>query len=285
MCTSIDVVIPAGRADQRALHRAIRSVPDIVSKIIVVMNQEGLLIDDPSVIDSRIVPIYAKNIQNVSQARNVGINNASSEYIMFLDDDDVFADTQELQVALHAKPIWIVAPVYQVFRSGTYFSKIDSGIDYHSVLEGGSFVGVTGWCIRRSLLQSELFDESLPMLEDFELGTRLLAQHTPTVLCNPFYFLNREDGGGLSVNIDKYIATRNVIHAKFDESVVDCLNFRAVRNVAQRAGLRQLAALMRSGYRVNFLDIAIAGFVSLFGADRLCKIRARFSNTYERVSV
>ena len=95
----ISMIIPTFNAE-KDLERAISS---LMKQTIGFENIEVLLVDDLSTDNTRKVILeYAEKYNNIKyiflesnsgtagKPRNIGIENASSEYIMFLDNDDEY---------------------------------------------------------------------------------------------------------------------------------------------------------------------------------------------------
>ena len=134
--------------------------------------------------------VFSEN-RGVSAARNAAIKNSDSEWIAFLDSDDFwYPDKLQKQIAqtkmrpacpLHfTDEIWI--------RNGVRVNPKKK----HQKKEGWIFQPSLTLCLmapstvilRRELYEVHgLFDESLPVCEDYDLWLRLTAQH-PVALLN-----------------------------------------------------------------------------------------------------
>ena len=97
----VSVIIPVYNAE-KFIKRVVNSV---INQTIGFENIELLLIDDNSKDSTRnILKEYSQKFDNIkclfpegnsgtpSRGRNIGIENASSEYVMFLDQDDMYAE-------------------------------------------------------------------------------------------------------------------------------------------------------------------------------------------------
>lgn len=60
-------------------------------------DESGTICDKFAEQDKRIVVIHQKN-KGLSAARNIGIENAKGEYILFLDSDDYWHDSSALNI-------------------------------------------------------------------------------------------------------------------------------------------------------------------------------------------
>ena len=134
--------------------------------------------------------VFSEN-RGVSAARNAAIKNSDSEWIAFLDSDDFWhPDKLQKQIAqtkmrpacpLHfTDEIWI--------RNGVRVNPKKK----HQKKEGWIFQPSLALCLmapstvilRRELFEVHgLFDENLPVCEDYDLWLRLTAQH-PVALRN-----------------------------------------------------------------------------------------------------
>ena len=134
--------------------------------------------------------VFSEN-RGVSAARNAAIKNSDSEWIAFLDSDDFWhPDKLQKQIAqtkmrpacpLHfTDEIWI--------RNGVRVNPKKK----HQKKEGWIFQPSLALCLmapstvilRRELFEVHgLFDENLPVCEDYDLWLRLTAQH-PVALLN-----------------------------------------------------------------------------------------------------
>lgn len=133
--------------------------------------------------------VFSEN-RGVSAARNAAIKNSDSEWIAFLDSDDFWhPDKLQKQIAqtkmrpacpLHfTDEIWI--------RNGVRVNAKKK----HQKKEGWIFQPSLALCLmapstvilRRELYEVHgLFDESLPVCEDYDLWLRLTAQHPVALL-------------------------------------------------------------------------------------------------------
>ena len=133
--------------------------------------------------------VFSEN-RGVSAARNAAIKNSDSEWIAFLDSDDFWhPDKLQKQIAqtkmrpacpLHfTDEIWI--------RNGVRVNPKKK----HQKKEGWIFQPSLALCLmapstvilRRELFEIHgLFDENLPVCEDYDLWLRLTAQHPVALL-------------------------------------------------------------------------------------------------------
>lgn len=132
--------------------------------------------------DPRIRYYYLPTNRGVCAVRNEGVRRANSDYVAFLDDDDLFAPNKlealaaavdrdpSLDVLYHA--LWVVQPREGIRYANDPcqhpFSKPE--ILVKNILDGGTSM----LAVRRSaFLALDGFDESLPAVEDYELILRM----------------------------------------------------------------------------------------------------------------
>ena len=132
---------------------------------------------------------FAKNL-GVSAARNAAVKNSDSEWIAFLDSDD-FWHPHKLQKQIAQTVIRAECPIHFTdeiwIRNGVRVNPKKK----HQKLEGWIFKPSLELCLmspstvllRRELFDVHgLFDETLPICEDYDLWLRVTAQHQVALL-------------------------------------------------------------------------------------------------------
>ncbi|MEE2599754.1 MAG: glycosyltransferase [SAR324 cluster bacterium] len=133
---------------------------------------------------------FAKNM-GVSAARNIAISNCNSEWVAFLDSDDFWhpdkLEKQIAQTAIRAEyPIHFTDEIW--IRNGIRVNPKKK----HQKREGWIFKPSLELCLmspstvlmRLELFEAHgMFDENLPICEDYDLWLRLTARH-PVALLN-----------------------------------------------------------------------------------------------------
>ncbi len=193
MDNSVSVVI-ASRDRPLALLRALRSVATQTAPA-----EEVIIVDDGS-----IVPVCADRCQAVlgpialtllrneqplgpAQARNRGIEAASSQWISLLDDDDEFLPDKLQRVLAKvaetpdSDAVYHPGLIFMATEGITYATRLDrlrpAPLGYRDLLVRNWIGGTPLVTVRRtSLLEVGGFDPDLPACEDFELWLRL-ARH------------------------------------------------------------------------------------------------------------
>ncbi len=189
----VSVILPSwNRADW--LKKSIDSVLEQTFR-----DFELIVVDDASTDSTQeILTIYsgkfrsitfAKNL-GVSAARNAAVKNCDSEWIAFLDSDD-FWHPHKLQKQIAQTVIRAECPIHFTdeiwIRNGVRVNPKKK----HQKLEGWIFKPSLDLCLmspstvllRRELFEVHgLFDETLPICEDYDLWLRLTAQHQVALL-------------------------------------------------------------------------------------------------------
>lgn len=172
--------------------------------------------------------IIAEHIANggVSHARNVGLNLASGNYLMFVDSDDLLyrdAVTNSLKLLIESKSDIVSFGIKKFSKLPALDCAVKEQINkaystkdiLYNLLINNS-VGGYAWnkMFRRDAIGDLRFDESLACCEDFEFSTRVATRCCSMVMTeSAFYFYRQTDtsitndfkfSGRLSTIIDAY---------------------------------------------------------------------------------
>jgi len=157
--------------------------------------QEIIVVDDASADDletalkpfcERITLLKNAFNQGVSRARNLGIQQAKTPWVAFLDSDDLWQPEKLAnQWAYHRR-----YPFYQISQNGENWIRQGVRVNpkqYHAKPEGWIWslclhrclISPSAVMIKKTLLAQVggLFDESLPACEDYELWLRMTREH------------------------------------------------------------------------------------------------------------
>lgn len=162
---------------------------------------EIIVVDDGSTDNSTVglVNLYPKirvihqPNRGVSAARNAGIRASQSDWIAFLDSDDVWLDTKcEKQLtALRLNPEYRICHTQEQWIYKGTPKPVPSA---YNKKEGWIFSDCLPRCaispstaiLHRELLQSVgMFDESLPACEDYDLWLRISSTHPVLLVDEP----------------------------------------------------------------------------------------------------
>jgi len=196
-CCSI--IIPA--------YNAIKYLPETLESVLKqsFTDFEVLIIDDGShdnivewsteIKDPR-VKLFSQKNQGVSAARNLGIKNATGEYIAFLDADDLWESTKlekQLQY-FHKNPYPGLVHTEMVLIDeeskslGRKFTSNVEGNALKELLEQNTIV-TSSVIVRRSCLETVgNFDKNLTSSEDWELWVRIASVYPIALIKEPLVF-------------------------------------------------------------------------------------------------
>lgn len=193
--SSLSVIIPTfNRAS--LLRRAVQSVQSQSLK-----PDEIIVVDDGSIDDTAImikhnfptVKYYYQENKGISAARNAGINMASGEWIAFLDSDDEWLREKlaKQMSALSANPEMKICHTDEIWiRKGRRVNQKKK----HAKFGGYIFKRCLPLCIispssvviHRSIFEDMgLFDEVLPVCEDYDMWLRVCAKYPVLYINEP----------------------------------------------------------------------------------------------------
>ena len=186
----ISVVIPTYNR-YTLLKRALTSVfAQSLQAFEVIVIDDGSSDNTPQIIqDFPQISYYYKKNAGVSSARNLGIQKAKSEWIAFLDSDDIWhKDKLKMQVAFHKKnPDVFVSYTDESWVRDEKEVKIPKKfrkIGKDAFLENLSYCNIapSATLINQKIFDKVgLFDETLEVCEDYDLWLRI-AVHYKIVL-------------------------------------------------------------------------------------------------------
>jgi len=264
----VSVIIPAFNHGSFVVY----SLESLINQ--VYQNWECIVVDDGSsdnteeIVqsyvrrDKRIVYVYQKN-GGLSKARNAGLSRARGEYIQFLDADDLI-ESRKLQS--HVRYLEDNPEVDIVYGEARYFrterpwerrrsmSDIDlpwmpkvsgSGKEIQEALLRMNIMVVSAPLSRRRIIdQVGLFDEGLPLLEDWDYWIRCAVRG------GRFQYL--DEGGALSL-----------IRWRPNSLSQDRFGMR-------KQGLRlrhKLSKVLQDKSLIEYNETLLAGYYGLFGVE------------------
>ncbi|MBP5483501.1 MAG: glycosyltransferase [Bacteroidales bacterium] len=154
----------------------------------------------------RTVKIINKENAGLPQARLTGLQNASGDYILFVDSDDWIEPdmVEQLVKAVSASNADMAyARVINETARGTYISRDPSINNCRQAAKAILYFRMHGYLcnklIRRSLFTPELFYPTISMHEDLVLSCQALYSGGKCVeLDKPLYHYRKTDGASLS---------------------------------------------------------------------------------------
>ena len=196
---ALDVTVVIPTRDRRS--RLARTLSSVLAQQEVAL--EVVVVDDGSAdetaamlaasSDRRLRTIRNEEPQRVAAARNQGIDAATTSWVAFLDDDDLWAPDKllrQLQAARESDASWAYCGFVQVDEELRVASggpppppdRVRAGLPFRNLLPAGSSVVVA----RRELLQEVgRLDPSLNKLEDWDLWIRLADAAPPACVPEP----------------------------------------------------------------------------------------------------
>lgn len=189
---AISVVIPAYNSSTTIRSTLDSVLPQLEAQDQVVVVNDGSTDTTQAILDEyrdeHQVQCLAQDNAGVSAARNIGVQQATGDYILFLDADDRLMNHAinhfRSYVAEHPEKQLICAGHVTVDDDGKRrehrqsvlsASREQNFVDY--VLNKKFSIPNGAVCIRRSVLDQLSFSESLPVSEDFCLYAQILANH------------------------------------------------------------------------------------------------------------
>ena len=176
----ISIIIPSFNR-QQLISRAIESVLGQTSS-----NWELLIIDDGSndgtkdlvksyLTDGRITYVYQEN-KGVSVARNIGINLASSNYVIFLDSDDelypfLIEELHKIDLRTYDLIFWELRKC--IDNKYSLWKSKNLGPMYNDMI--GTFLAGSVCYKKEVLITAGSFDSKITFGENYELGLRISA--------------------------------------------------------------------------------------------------------------
>jgi len=177
---------------------------------------EIIIIDDCSienlkdVVDSfkekKIIYIKNKINSGANYCRNLGIQYARSNYIAFLDDDDIWdTDKTGIQIdCLVKNNLNISLCNYSKIGKNIKIKKSKKGIINEDQLKKGNlFCGASGILSSRKVMQENNFDESLPCGQDWDLFVRLIKNNKIYYIDSPLFQYRVSESNSITANAKK----------------------------------------------------------------------------------
>lgn len=192
----VSVIIPLYNLKQY-IGKAIESVlTQTYPNIEIIVVDDGST-DEPQTVlnkyEGRIKLIRQEENKGPSNARNTGIRNSKSEYIVFLDADDYICPNK---IEIEVKVLEKYPEIGWVYETSLIFDENKSiikklpdavlqsteqppqGKIFHKLLTGrGNLMPVNAVMIRRKVIDVGLFDESLRGYEDWDFWLRISAKY------------------------------------------------------------------------------------------------------------
>lgn len=235
----ISVILPTyNRANfiRNSIDSVLNQTFEDIELIIV---DDGSSDDTPNIIntykDSRIKYIRFPNNKGVSHARNAGIKASAGQYIAFQDSDDTW-DLTKLEKQydyLMSNPNYNV--VYTKMRCNCselsipdFYTPNDtitenelSGFIYKPLLIR-NYIGAPTLLIEKSIItESNLFDESMKSLEDWDFILRIAAKHPIGYIDEPLHIYNLHNNDHVSLHVEHHFESLCKIISRNKKSLIE----------------------------------------------------------------
>lgn len=260
----ISVIIPVYQVE-KYLNQCVASVLRQSYK-----NMEVILVDDgstdncPTICDAyaekdkRVIVVHKSN-GGLSDARNAGIGIATGEYVMFLDADDFWDDTQAIERLV--KRIEMTKPDVLSYSYKKYYEESNqkkpqffnieampttlqdknSQLDY--MLRNSLYIACAcNKLISLHILKSEMMFEKGKLSEDVEWCARLLIYAKSfDFVCENFYCY-RQRSGSITHTFDEKACS------DLKNNIIGCLNIAENANAVMRSFLYKYTAYQLSTF-------------------------------------
>lgn len=219
MKEKISIIVPVYNSE-KTLKRCVDSlICQTYSNIEIILVDDGSTDNSSAIckeyekIDSRIMNI-TKNNEGVSTARNVGLDRASGEFIMFCDSDDwVVADWCEKMKKQYVSNNLVMSGYYCINSEGECTDKVSCG--ENTMINKTLFLetmDLGGFCPWNKLYESNLikenkirFPKNITLGEDKLFNWRYLKAITGDIICIGdclnYYHKPQKNEKSLTVNI------------------------------------------------------------------------------------
>ena len=223
--SSVSVVITTYNRPQflkRAVQSALQAGPDL----------EVIVVDDCSTDETPDVCAELADVryirltmnQGLAHARNVGVAESSSEFIAFLDDDDLrLPDSLEKQlckmmaeerIALCYARALIGDARRQLPTGEIYPSECPQGDIFWELLEN-NFIPMPTVLVRKSaLLELGGFNTALPLVEDWDMWLRISERFLVAAVLEPVAIHRKADADSNQMSSNSSALCKHAIHVQ-----------------------------------------------------------------------
>lgn len=289
----ITVVIPT-RDRWDLLERTLRSVRrQLVRPAEIIVVDDHSTIEAPESLKAGVILLRLRSPAGVAVARNIGWRAAQTEFVAFLDDDDLWAPTklqeQQRQLAQTDTGWCFTGAVH--FDAGDFRHLVEApaldGLERSLLRNNVIPGGCSGVAVRRDLLEFEGgFDERLSLLADWDLWIRLARRATRVGRCSEpvtGYYVHERNMSGLldvvdtelAVLRDKHAARARELGVALDEARL--VRWSAWHRRRQQGRLAAAKTYVRGARRYRDPGHAVRALATLIGFRRRPSAMARRS--------
>lgn len=218
----ISIIIPVYKSENYLGQCLDSVINQTYKKIEIILIDDGSpdscgeMCDEYAKLDNRVKTIHQDN-KGVSVARNIGLDNVTGEYIIFVDSDDYIAldMCEHLYRAMESHSADITVCSYYLINQGII--HIPNQSDVSSSSNGVE----TGKKVRPGYLWGRLFRKSLfeqlrfPVGRKFEdfIVTPLLYERAKKIITieDRLYYYNRDNENSIVNNVSRNLSSKFVI--------------------------------------------------------------------------
>lgn len=236
----ISVIVPVFNAE-RYLKRCVESIINqtfLDFELILVddgsSDNSGKICDEYAKKDKRICAIHSLN-NGVSQARNIGINEAKGKYIAFCDSDD-YIDSGFLQhaydicennhIGLYKTSYYLDSDI-SVKKSGSietpqkYFNSLEiPEKDFTFLVENNYLTSCCTSLFRRDIINRTRFDVNMVFGEDVKFVFDILNKNYSVFVDNRYYYhyVSNPKSATSNISLKKCVSMKDTYLMFFDYS-------------------------------------------------------------------
>ena len=222
MDNNISIVIPIYNSEKyikRCLDSIVKQINDNILEILVIddcSTDNSLQILKEYENDEKRIKIIEKKINSgVSNSRNIGINKAKGDYIMFIDSDDFLAENaiESLTKMIKLYDYDLIKFNYFKYYDNFTYKKIKDNSIYNKLsneeillnfINGNIDSYIFNALFKRDiLLRTNLFDEEIIMMEDRLLYLEILKVIKKIHFSNEYLYYYYVNHNGASKSITK----------------------------------------------------------------------------------
>lgn len=189
---TVDIVIPVFNGEQtiiKALESVFQQDNEYLGNIIIVNDgSTDKTLEVLSHIEHPKLKVLSTKNQGVAAARNFGIEQATAEWIAFLDADDTWLN-DKLKIQLDAARLHQASFICCSVGHATF--KTDSSISQYSLIRG-NFIATSSVLISQSLAKdlTPLFNTQMKFAEDYLAWLKALCNAPSFYVCLPLVQYN-----------------------------------------------------------------------------------------------
>ena len=178
--------------------------------------------------DPRVRYLFHDN-RGTSHAKNLAARAAKGEYLAFLDADDTLERTalermvEQLRIT---DSVWCIVDVVKKIGDDRIIrcSQFPSGKPLWGILEK-DFITRSPFYQRSAFLAIGMYDEDLPVREDWDINIRMIEQERPfTYINEPLYIYAWTEGSLMTGNIRRVLNSTQRVLRKHHKRLADSGN-------------------------------------------------------------